>query len=83
MTVGQWIDFMSNEENVVIGLKKDKGLSCPLKYYFPAEEAKEKFKDWIDETVINAYPFNASVGGKNHCLLIFQKILKKILTFSQ
>ena len=71
MTVGQLIDFMSDEENIVIGLKKGKGLSCPLKYYSPAKQAKEKFKDWIDETVIDAYSFNTSVDGKKYYLLIY------------
>ena len=71
MTVKQWIDFMGQAENVVIGLRKNDGLACPLNHYFPADQAKKEFEGWLDEEVINAHPFNLIKNDKQYCLLIY------------
>lgn len=72
MKVREWIKFIANQEGVTVALKKKGGHSPMWYHYLPPEEAMVAFDGWLDDEVVDAFPFNGeSKDGKPRCLLIY------------
>lgn len=73
MKVKEWIEFISKDKNTLIGLKLNNGVTCGKYHYFAPKECMTKLEPFLDDEVINAFPFNETIGNKNGCLLIISQ----------
>lgn len=73
-TVREWMNFIgTDDENQLYGVQRKNGPSCKPMNYQPMEIFFSIYSGYLDDIVINVYPYNFEKNGKNHCLFLTEE----------
>lgn len=73
-TVREWMNFIgTNDEKQLYGVQRKNGPSCKPMNYQPMKTFFSIYSDYLDDLVINVYPYNFEKNGKNHCLFLTEE----------
>lgn len=73
-TVREWMSFIgTDDENQLYGVQRKNGPSCKPMNYQPMKIFFSIYSDYLDDLVINVYPYNFEKNGKNHCLFLTEE----------
>lgn len=73
-TVREWMEFIgTDDENQLYGVQRKNGPSCKPMNYQPMEIFFSIYSGYLDDIVINVYPYNFEKNGKNHCLFLTEE----------
>ena len=73
-TVREWMNFIgTDDENQLYGVQRKNGSSCKPMNYQPMEIFFSIYSGYLDDIVINVYPYNFEKNGKNHCLFLTEE----------
>lgn len=73
-TIREWMNFIgTDDENQLYGVQRKNGPSCKPMNYQPMKIFFSIYSGYLDDLVINVYPYNFKKNGKNHCLFLTEE----------
>lgn len=73
-TVREWMNFIgTDDENQLYGVQRKNGPSCKPMNYQPMKIFFSIYSGYLDDIVINVYPYNFEKNGKNYCLFLTEE----------
>lgn len=73
-TVREWMNFIgTDDENQLYGVQRKNGSSCKPMNYQPMKIFFGIYSSYLDDIVINVYPYNFEKNEKNYCLFLTEE----------